>query len=384
MRIAVAHHSLNIPGGAERLCLSLIEALRNEDHHVSLVTVEKTDWKLVQKNFGTVTLPNREEYLTRNRVSSRLASLPVSCVYFSTFMLQLLSNKSRRGYDLVINTFGDAINSLADITYIHFPLRAASALSQVPAFTKKSIWKTVSPLYGSAMSLLDKIAPGDLLTNSRFIQGIIRDILHRNSIVVYPPVNVEAFSSKCFKTRKGGCTVAIVASYTPKRHLERVPLIAKHSKHAKFTVVGKADEYSLPTLKRLEEQISRLRVQDRIALMKNVSFGQFREILSDAKIYLHVMPNDHFGISVVEAMASGCVPVVHKSGGPWIDILNEEQGVCGFSYSAPDEAANYIDTLITDESLRSTMASKALNRAKAFDKAVFMKRMVQVVEKVAG
>ncbi len=32
-------------------------------------------------------------------------------------------------------------------------------------------------------------------------------------------------------------------------------------------------------------------------------------------------PHEPFGIVVAEAMAAGAVPIVHKSGGPWIGIL---------------------------------------------------------------
>ena len=258
MRIAVAHHSLNIPGGAERICLSVIEALRNKGHDVSLITVEKTDWNLVQKNFGTVVLPNRESYVTASRFSSRLASIPISATYFSIYMLQLLANRSQNKHDLMINTFGDAINSMADITYVHFPLRAALMLSQIPAFTNKSMWRTIAPIYNSVMSPVDRITRGILLTNSKFVQGIIRTVLDRSSLVVYPPVNVETFSSNCFKDAKEGSTVAVVASYTPKRHLEQVPLIAKHSKHAKFVIMGKAGEYSASTLAKLKEYTKKL------------------------------------------------------------------------------------------------------------------------------
>lgn len=384
MRITVAHHSLNIPGGAERLCLSVIEALRNVGHEVSLLTVEKTNWKLVQKNFGPVILPDKEDYFTATRFSNGLTSIPVSATYFSIYALQLLTNRAKGKNELLINTFGDAINSLADITYVHFPLRAALFLHQIPAFTNKSVWQAIAPAYNSVMSFTDRISPGSLLTNSKFVQGIIRRVLDRNSLVVYPPVNVETFSSSRFKDAKEGLTVAVVASYTPKRHLEQVPLIAKHSKYAKFVIMGKADEYSASTLEKLKQYISKFHLQERITLLQNVPIDEFIETLAKAKVYLHIMPQDHFGISVVEAMAAGCVPVVHKSGGPWTDILEEQQGIYGFSYASTDEAAEHIDSLVTDEGLRSKIALRAMERAWRFDKAVFMNRIVKVVEKIAG
>jgi glycosyltransferase involved in cell wall biosynthesis len=384
MKIAVTHHSLNIPGGAERLCLSVIEALRKKGHEVSLITVEKTDWGLVQRNFGTLILPNKESYVTTSRLSNRLSSISISSAYFSIYMLQLLANRSRKKYDLMINTFGDAINSVADITYVHFPLRAALMLSQIPAFTNESMWRIIAPFYDSVTSLINKMSPGNLLTNSKFVQGIIRRFLDRNSLVVYPPVNVETFASNSFKEAKEGSIVVVVASYTPKRHLEQVPLIAKYSKHAKFVIMGKADEYSASTLATLKEHMKMLHVEDRVTMLQNVPIKQFLETLSKAKVYLHIMPQDHFGISVVEAMASGCVPVVHKSGGPWIDILDEQQGTYGFSYSTPAEAAKYIDMLVSDEDMRDRISLKASNRAKRFDRKVFMNRIVEVVEKIGS
>lgn len=384
MRIAVLHHSLNIFGGAERLCLSVIEALRDNGYDVSLITVEKTEWKLVRENFGTVVLPNKEDYFTKSRFSSKLASVPVSATYFSIYVLQLLANRARNSYDLMINTFGDAVNSIADLTYVHFPLRAALALSQIPAFTDRSVWRTIAPIYNSFMSVTDRIAPGNLLTNSKFVQGIIKTLLQRSSLVIYPPVNVRTFASNSFEDAKEKTTVAVVASYAPKRHLEQVPLIAMHSKYAKFVIMGKADEYSASTLANLKQYMRMFHVQDRITLLQNVPYKQFIETLSKAKVYLHIMPQDHFGISVVEAMASGCVPVVHRSGGPWIDILDEQQGMYGFSYSKPAEAAKYIDMLVADEDLRRKISLKASNRAKRYDKTVFMNKIVEVVENIAG
>jgi len=384
MNVAVAHHSLNIPGGAERLCLVVIEALRKRGHDVSLITVEKTDWNLIQKNFGMVVKPNKEEYITRSRVSKNLLSIPIASTYFLTYIMQLLANKSKQKHDLIVNTFGDVINSIADLTYVHFPLRAALELSQIPAFSNKSRWWAIAPLYDLAVSLLDKFSPGALLTNSKFMQEIIKNFLHRNSMVIYPPVNVETLSSQSFRHRKEGYTVAIAASYTPKRHLEQVPLIAKYTKSAKFVVMGKADEYSVPTLRKLKEQISAFHVKDRITILTNVPIDKFLEIFLRAKVYLHIMPYDHFGISVVEGMASGCVPVVHRSGGPWLDILDGRQGEYGFSYATAEEAASYIDTLVTDENSRNKVASRAFHRAKKFDRAVFMERMVDVVERVVS
>jgi glycosyltransferase involved in cell wall biosynthesis len=330
-------------------------------------------------------MPDKEIYATSQLLSQRLKSIPVASIYFLAYTMQLLLNRSKIKHDLTLNTFGDVISSVADITYIHFPLRAALEFSQVPAFTHTSTWRGLAPLYNLVSSTCDKIAPSRLLvTNSKFMQRIVKTTLNRDAIVIYPPVDTNAFSSKCFKPRKEGNLVAVIASYTPKRRLEQLPLIAQQTKAARFIVIGKTDEYSILTIQRLEENIRALRVEDKITLLKNAPFTELQNILANAKVYLHTMPFDHFGISVVEAMASGCVPVVHRSGGPWTDILDAKQGAYGFSYSTPSEAADYIDMLLTDERLRSRIAAKASYRSTKYDKTVFLKRLAEVVEKIAG
>jgi glycosyltransferase involved in cell wall biosynthesis len=39
------------------------------------------------------------------------------------------------------------------------------------------------------------------------------------------------------------------------------------------------------------------------------------KILQDSRIYVHLMQGEHFGIAPVEGLASGCVTLVHNSGG---------------------------------------------------------------------
>ncbi len=54
---------------------------------------------------------------------------------------------------------------------------------------------------------------------------------------------------------------------------------------------------------------------DRVKFYPNASAEQKADLLKRAKLYLHTMEGEHFGISIVEAMAMGCLPIVHDSGG---------------------------------------------------------------------
>ena len=61
--------------------------------------------------------------------------------------------------------------------------------------------------------------------------------------------------------------------------------------------------------------------------------------------------------------------------------LNQKQGEYGYAYDAPQEAAEFIKILLTNETTRKRMASAAIDRATAFDKAVFKRKIVRIAEK---
>src|SRR5260370_621248 len=81
-----------------------------------------------------------------------------------------------------------------------------------------------------------------------------------------------------------------------------------------------------------------------------------RELNGQSAIYWHAagLGNDdaahpeqteHFGITTVEAMAAGCVPVVINKAGQRETV---EHGVSGFLWDTPDELQRYTARLIED------------------------------------
>jgi glycosyltransferase involved in cell wall biosynthesis len=81
-------------------------------------------------------------------------------------------------------------------------------------------------------------------------------------------------------------------------------------------------------------------------------------------------------------MAAGCIPIVPRTGGPWIDILDCQEGQYGFSYRSSAEAAAKIKLLLGDESLRSKVSVRAIERSMVFDSSAFEKKLLSIVEAV--
>lgn len=380
MNVVLSHLTLNFLGGEEKLCLSIIKALKLNGNRVTLFTVEKTDWGSVRKFFGNFVKPNEEIYSAPLTISANLKTSTLALAY-ANYLAGLIKFTFKRKYDLVINTYGDLINSVADLSYVHFPLRATLDYSQTPVFTSLIKWKAYCQAYNLASLILDNIKPGVLLTNSKFTQQVVKKYLKRDAFVLHPPVDVQAYASK--EVKRQNCAIT-VSRFTPKRALYRVPLIAKNAKAAKFIIAGKADKHSFKTIQDLKEIIKRCGVEDRVVLLPNVSHSTLIELLTRAKVYLHVMPFEHFGISIIEAMAAGCVPVVHRSGGPWLDILDQQQTKYGFSYANVEEAAQFVELLIGNEDMRKEISSAAQKRSWNYDKSIFEKKLIDIVNRIAS
>ena len=77
---------------------------------------------------------------------------------------------------------------------------------------------------------------------------------------------------------------------------------------------------------------------------------------------------EHFGITTVEAMAAGCVPVVIARGGQPELVTH---GVDGFLWQTLEELSAYTLRLLQDEGLRHTMAASARGSARRFDQPHF-------------
>ncbi len=114
-------------------------------------------------------------------------------------------------------------------------------------------------------------------------------------------------------------------------------------------------------------------------------FAELQKTLAEAKIYWHATGLDenennrpilfeHFGITTVEAMASGCVPVVIKAGGQKEIVTAKE----GYTWTNREELLDDTYELIQDEKLLEKLSKNAVIRSHYFDRKQFRLRFKQL------
>jgi len=377
--IILAHISLNTAGGGEKVCLELLKVLRKRGYSVVLASVDRTDWHYVGRTFKNICYPTHEIYLFSKFPNTRFGFLNDSLMLLFFFWELLLLKLAWRGCVLIC-TCGEKVPVIGDIVYVSgFPLWLADFLPNVSARRK-----CYSRLYRILMEIVGKINPCMfMVANSKFVSNSIGKYAGKDVLTIYPPVNLYEFVD-CGGNVKRENIVVVPCRFLPNQNLEIVPKIAKAVEKADFLIIGPASRAaSIETVNMLHHLIGKLGIRN-VKFLMSPSFSAYLDCICRGKVLLRTLFFETFGMSVIEAMAAGCVPVVPCCGGPWFDILECKQGVYGFSYGSIGEAAEIINRLLSDEALRESVASRARERALMFDGSIFEKKILDVVDKVCS
>ncbi len=117
-----------------------------------------------------------------------------------------------------------------------------------------------------------------------------------------------------------------------------------------------------------------LGLEKNITMVPNATFDEILKSLSESMIYLHTMHGEHFGISIIQAMAAGLVPIVPSYGGcSEIVPLN-------YQYKDIRDAANYILKAI--DNYNPEIREHIHNIAKNFSSSEFRKKMQDYIKQI--
>jgi glycosyltransferase involved in cell wall biosynthesis len=221
-----------------------------------------------------------------------------------------------------------------------------------------------------------RLRESKLIANSIFSQSVLRNALNFSSTVLYPPVA----SPLRAKARSAGEELIVACGrFSPEKNFDVVLDVANKVRRARFVILG------VPS-----GAISRGYYGHLVALKKSLNLANVSILLSSqdlmmsyysrGAIFLNATVDESFGMSVVEAMAHGLVPVVNRSGGPWLDILGRKDGDVGFSFRTADECASRIENLLDGQDELASISTRARQRAGAFSENNFREGIARELE----
>ncbi|KAJ4788171.1 hypothetical protein LUZ62_039417 [Rhynchospora pubera] len=216
---------------------------------------------------------------------------------------------------------------------------------------------------------------------------------------VYPPCDTSSLRMLPLERPTEPPTFISVAQFRPEKahglQLEAFALALERlsspeleiKRRLKLQFVGSCrNEDDERRLQKLKERCTELHLDDFVEFHKNVLYRVLVKLLGGAVAGLHSMVDEHFGISVVEYMAAGAIPIAHNSAGPRMDIVLEEDGQqTGFLANTKEEYADaIIKVLMTSDTDRLRIASSARNRAQRFSEQRFDQDFKGAIQPIFG
>jgi glycosyltransferase involved in cell wall biosynthesis len=231
-----------------------------------------------------------------------------------------------------------------------------------------------------------------VMANSEFTRGWIASLWHTEADVLFPPIQVQRLHPAPQRER---AILSVGRFFAPglghaKRQKEMVEFFAAASRAGqlpgwKMYVVGGMEDSQRGYVDTVRAAGSGAPVE----IITNAPRAQVEQLLSTSSVFWsatgygddeHKTPwfSEHFGMTTVEAMAGGCVPVVIDRAGQK-EIVRD--GVDGFRWSTPAQLIDRTAEIASDDALRERLALSSVERAQAFSEDAFADRWHAIVAK---
>lgn len=303
MNIGIIHGFVGGGGGSDQILFETINALR-EKHDVTLYTVTKPKYKF-------------EAIIVKSLIP---IYLPIFGLYQKLFESSLTKKSDN---DLILVTSGSLVIPYNDfqkiVIYCHHDFKNNTKQT----ITKyKGIWSLYyKPYYKMVEIFLKKIKQDNviLISNSMFVHDSILSWLGKQSVMIYPPVDLDSFTTK---ENRLDNNVITVARYSQEKNLEFALNVMRPLK-TNYAIIGNTNtKANRIYYQGLQKYI--VNSPSKIRLFKNITRKETISMLKQSKVYFHTSP-ETFGISVVEGIAAGCIPIVpdnsaHKETVPFEEL----------------------------------------------------------------
>lgn len=233
-----------------------------------------------------------------------------------------------------------------------------------------------------------------IICNSNYTKKYIDEKFGMESTVIYPPIDIKSLSSDNTRKENIILTVGRFSRLSNgsdfKKHSTLIDVFKKIIRSGisgyKFIIVTNSLPDDEPFLDTLEKEI----IGFPITMLRNIYSGEIIDLYKKSKIYWHAAgfaenlethPEraEHFGITTVEAMAAGCVPVVINKGGQK-EIVSD--GENGFLWNKTTELMDKTIALINNDKIWENLSISAKHDAKIFNKERFCKEINYIIDTV--
>lgn len=311
MKLAIIHDFLSQDGGAEKVLEAMHEVWPDAPTY-TLFFDKKRFPHFAKKTIYTSFLESFPG--VRNHYQWLLPLMPTATEQYDL-----------REYDVVLSNASAFCKGVltkpgtVHLSYCHTPTRylwsdAHQYLkdTRVPFFAQLALQPLLSLL--RAWDYLAAQRPHIMIANSKTVQKRIKHYYHRESEVLFPPVDVAFFSQGTRKKTEqpyflcGGRLVPY----------KRFDLIIEAANRTKLPLLVFGSGPMEAHLKKMAGPT--------ITFLGKISAEQLRDTYAGATAFIHPQEED-FGITPVEAMAAGCPVIAYAKGGASETVVHGTTGI---------------------------------------------------------
>lgn len=350
-------------GGGERYFFSVVEYL-SRAHNVTVAIPYKTeitdeDQELIRQAYS--------EFLQFDLANVTFVATPL---FSSASLIDKLKWTSK--FDVMYYlTDGSLFFSLAKKNILHVQVPFTHNMNSITDRLKLFNWRIKN-------------------TNSYFTKNVIERQWNTDVPFVHQPfVDTELFQPGERKQK----IILHVGRFFTQLHAKRQDMLVKVFKKMLKKYPEEMDGWKLVLIGSIEDEEYAKNVRDAatglpIEIIHDADQDEVRRWFAKSRIYwhatgyeveeyLHPEQVEHFGITTLEAMASGCVPIVINKGGQ-PEIV--EHGVSGYLWNETEAMIEKTLACIKDDVDTKDLALHARERAEKFSPEKFYKKLEKMVD----
>jgi len=309
MKIAIVHDFLNQYGGAERVVEVLNEIFPSAPIFTSIFVKDNLPGSFSKMNIKT----------------SFMQKLPFLKNHFKKYLLlypKAIESFNLKKYNLILSSssaFAKGAIKAADATHICYcytPMRFVWDYDNY--IEKENIGKITSKILPILIKFLKKWDTKTIervdyyIAISNFIKERIKNCYNKEAFVIYPPVNTKNF----YISKHTEDFFLIVSRLNPYKNIDLV-IKSFNKLNLKLKIIGTG-----PYRRNLENLVK----GNNIEFLGKVSEDKLQEMYSKCRAFIFPGKED-FGITPVEAQASGRPVIAFAQGGALETIINGQTGL---------------------------------------------------------
>lgn len=339
MKIAIVHDYLHQFGGAEKVVEKWLEMYPDADVYTSIYTPDKfTNSEYFEKA--------RVENRIHTSFAQKIISSPKTIKYFKHFFWLYpisMSFLEVKNYDVVFisSTYCaknvKLVNNKKVFHYCHSPTRFLHGLvTETDHASLSKAQKLVIPIFKKILKKIDLKAVENLnnngciwIGNSKFIQQTIKEVYKVDSLLIYPPIELERFL-KVERQPINGDQEFYLSHGRVSFH-KRIDLAINTCLKLgkKLKISGNAgSQMEMDQLQNIVKEFEKSNPDKKgmIEFLGRTEHHQIMGLLSQAKGFLFPGKED-FGIAPMEMLAAGLPIIAYKAGGALEYVRDGVNGV---------------------------------------------------------